>query len=725
MNIYYSWFDFSGVTHIGTINCANTDSPTVTTEVFSYSDGFEDLFVSLPNFPSWIFYSPYIDFIEWGPDTVYLCTGDSIILDAGVGDYWEWGGDCFSGPESTWPDNATRYFTVTQPGTYVACVNGPCSNGSGAAGCASSDQITVLPCPFNEPTCDLLNLPDSLEVCPGDTLQLEADLSQIQSYTGLQWLGGGTFLPSDKVAQPLYVPSAQELAAGFANLTLQVFLQETTSPGGYFLAYDHSGDDIIFYTNTVDGSVDIIQSNTGNDWTAMGFRTATNSLYGISNIVTAPALSSVDINTGTVTPIFTYTNHQFYAGDYDNVNDQFYVIGIPEINSGEPLVQTLYTIDVSSGALTTIGDLNLLAIDNFFFAGDDGINGLAYDPSLNVLWATTTNGELLEINTTTAAVVTVGNTVADLRGLAYDYNANELWGINAIGTLFHINTSTGELIEQVPCQEQLSVVTTLTYALPENVVQSVCSDNTTVFIGNSDALDLGQDTVLCQGQTLTLSAPGFQNYQWQDGSAEGFFTISEGGTYALEAVDAEGCSYQDTINIGYTDLPQVDFSFSPNQLVIPDSLVNFNVELSSPGDQFFWFFEGASPSSSNEISPIVSYPMEPGIYTVGLEVVNEAGCRDSLYGEIKVEYDGNVTLPNIFTPDNDGYNDVFVPFELYPGEWELTIFNRWGTEVYHSENISKGWRGDGASTGTYYWILTPKVGQKGNPQRGIVLLVRQ
>ena len=725
MKIYFTWLNSSAETRIGSINCVNNDSPTVTSEAFSYSGGEGELFFSLPNFPSWIFYNPYIDFIEWGPDTIYLCAGDSIILDAGFGDYWEWGGDCFSGPESTWPDNSTRYFTVTQPGTYVACVNGPCSNGSGAAGCASSDQITVLPCPINPATpCDLLSLQESFNICIGDTLQLVADLSQFESYNALQWNGGGTFIPSDTVAQPLYVPSAQEIAAGSANLILQVFVEEGNSTGGNFLAYDHSGDDIIFYTNTADGSIDTIQSNTGNDWTAMGFRTATNTLYGISNIVTAPALSSVDINTGAVTPIFTYSNHQFYAGDYDNENDLFYVIGIPEINSGEPLAQTLYTIDVNTGSLNSIGDLNLLAIDNYFFAGGDGINGLAYDPSLNVLWASTASGELLEINTTTAEVVTVGNTVADLRGLAYDYNANELWGINANGTLFHIDTGTGELIEQVPCQEQLSVVTTLTYALPENVTPSVCSDNTTVFIGNGASLDLGQDTNLCEGETLILSAPGFQNYQWQDGSAGETYTVIDSGTYSVEVIDENGCSYIDSVNIDYSALPNVNFFFNPTSLFIPDSLVNFNVLDPQSGNQYSWVFEGASPSFSSDTIPIVSFPPVPGNYTIGLVVEDQAGCVDSVFTFISVEYDGRITLPNIFSPDGDGYNEAFVPFEQYPGEWELTIFNRWGTEIYKTSDVSKGWSGEGAVTGTYVWILTPQSGQNGNAKSGNVLLVR-
>jgi len=725
MNIYYSWFDFSGDTHLGAINCANSDSPTVTPEVFSYSGGFENLFVSLPNFPSWIFYDPYTDFIEFGPDTVYLCEGDSIILDAGVGDYWEWGGDCFSGPESTWPDNNTRYFTVTQPGTYVACVTGPCSSESGAGGCDSSDQITVLPCIEDEPACDLLNLPDTLQVCAGDTLQLEADLSLIESYTSLQWFGEGTFIPSSTIAQPLYIPSAQEVASGFANLTLQVFLQEVNTTGGNFLAYDHSGEDIIFYTNTLDGSIDVIQSNTGNDWTAMGFSAANNTLYGLSNIVTAPALSSVNIETGDVTPIFSYSNHQFYAGDYDNVNDKFYVIGMPEINAGEPLIQTLYTIDVNSGALSAAGDLDLLASDNFFAAGGNGINGLAYDPSLNVLWATTANGEFIEINPNTAEVTSIGSTVGDLRGLAYDYNANELWGISANGTLYHIDTNSGDVLEEVLCQEQLSVVTTLTYALPQDVSESICSDNTTVVILNSNSLDLGDDAIVCDGETIVLSAQGFESVIWQDGSTDESFIVEESGTYSVDVIDSEGCSYSDVVTITVNDSPSADFSANPQPTTINDTEITFTSTSTAAPLTYSWSFEDGTPESSTEQNPVVNFPAIPGNYTISLIVENANGCADTLTSFILIESDGTVNLPNIFTPNGDGDNDSFVPFEAFPGKWNLTIFNRWGTEVFTTSNLSKGWNGEESPAGTYYWILQPRDGQQGESVSGYVTLIRE
>ncbi len=724
MNIYFTWLNSSFQTSIGAINCANSDSPAVTSEVFSYSGGEGELFFSLPNFPSWIFYNPYVDFIEFGPDTVYLCEGDSIILDAGVGEYWEWGGDCYSGPESTWPDNSTRYFTVTQPGTYVACVDGPCSSGVGLGNCLSSDQITVLPCIVDESACDLLSLPDTLEVCAGDTVQLVADLSLFDSYVGLQWLGGGTFIPSDTVAQPLYIPSAQEIAAGTANLTLQVFIEEVDTEGGNFLAYDHSGEDLIFYISTADGSIETIQSNTGNDWTAMGFSTAANTLYGLSNIVTTPSLSSVNVETGVVTPIFSYPNNQFYAGDYDNVNDRFYAIGIPEMNTGEPIIQTLYSIDVNTGELSNIGDLDQLALDYYFYAGGDGINGLAYDPSVNVLWATTANGELLEINATTAAVVTVGNTQADLRGLAYDYTANELWGVSANGNLYHIDTNSGAVLEEVLCQEEFSFVTTLTYAIPQNVSENICSDNTTIVIRNDNTLDLGADATICQGETLVLSAPGFESISWQDGSTGEEYIIDESGTYSVNITDSYGCSYSDEVTITVNDSPAASFTASPQPTTIDDTEITFTSTSTSAPLIYTWSFEDGIPEASAEENPVVNFPPIPGYYTISLTVENASSCIDTMTSFIFIDSDGTVTLPNIFTPNGDGDNDRFVPFQAFPGKWTLMIFNRWGVEVFTTENLSQGWSGEDSPSATYYWVLQPRDGQQGESRAGYVTLVR-
>jgi gliding motility-associated-like protein len=140
--IYFTALDIDLVsgalsTFIGSINCPNTSSPSITPGIFSYPSDSQNTFpfFSLPNFPSWIFYNSYEAQIQFGPDTVYLCEGDVLELNAGEGTSWSWGGDAAA--------NTGQFYTVTSPGIFSATVSGPCGMGS--------DQIIVLPCVNEEP----------------------------------------------------------------------------------------------------------------------------------------------------------------------------------------------------------------------------------------------------------------------------------------------------------------------------------------------------------------------------------------------------------------------------------------------------------------------------------------------------------------------------------------------------------------------------------------------
>jgi gliding motility-associated-like protein len=340
---------------------------------------------------------------------------------------------------------------------------------------------------FTQPTspCEGFDLGDPIAACLNDTIQLGADLSGFQNISNLEWSGSGTFLPSNTVANPLYIPSQNEYNSGSSLIGLEVSLaSKTTVPSG-LLAYDHSNEDILFYINPLDGSIDSIQENTGKDWTAMGIRSADCLLYGLSNIVTLPMLSSINPTTGTVVDIFSYPNHQFFAGEYDNVNDVFYAVGMPEINSGQLLDQLLYSINPFNGALDTIGNLNLSAIDGYFYTPNDGINGLAYDPFLNVLIGISDNGKLYQINPSNAVRTFIGNTVSSMRGLAYDEIQDKLWAISSTATLVEIDKQTGAQLGSVVCDEIFGNVTSLTF-ISGTCGESICTDQLVIGFENCD-----------------------------------------------------------------------------------------------------------------------------------------------------------------------------------------------------------------------------------------------
>lgn len=115
----------------------------------------------------------------------------------------------------------------------------------------------------------------------------------------------------------------------------------------------------------------------------------------------------------------------------------------------------------------------------------------------------------------------------------------------------------------------------------------------------------------------------------------------------------------------------------------------------------------------------------PGTYKLLLVYTNEFGCADSAYAFLEVI--GQELVPNVFTPNGDGVNDLF--YVIAPvRDFDVTIFNRWGREVYkyncnQCSQKDKGWDGSGHADGTYYFIVTGKHND-GSPyvQKGTVTL---
>lgn len=86
----------------------------------------------------------------------------------------------------------------------------------------------------------------------------------------------------------------------------------------------------------------------------------------------------------------------------------------------------------------------------------------------------------------------------------------------------------------------------------------------------------------------------------------------------------------------------------------------------------------------------------------------------------------SINFPNIFTPNNDGINDIFRPIEdVDVIETELLIYNRWGNLIYKTTNIKNGWDGMSHEEGVYYWrVQFSDVNNERNSQSGFVHLLR-
>lgn len=124
-----------------------------------------------------------------------------------------------------------------------------------------------------------------------------------------------------------------------------------------------------------------------------------------------------------------------------------------------------------------------------------------------------------------------------------------------------------------------------------------------------------------------------------------------------------------------------------------------------------------------------------GLYGVRLKVINTVGqnhCWDTTeMKDIRV-IASLVNVPNVFTPNGDGINDIFRVQMLSVTSFHAIIINRWGRKVYEWSDPEGGWdgkiNGTEASPGTYYYIVTARGLEKNNPpkhvKKGALLLVR-
>ena len=120
---------------------------------------------------------------------------------------------------------------------------------------------------------------------------------------------------------------------------------------------------------------------------------------------------------------------------------------------------------------------------------------------------------------------------------------------------------------------------------------------------------------------------------------------------------------------------------------------------------------------------------DTGYFEVMQVVVNDLGCTDTAIVTIYIRPEYTMYVPNTFTPNGDGKNDIFMPMVDGITEYEFTIYNRWGQAIFHTDDHKRGWDGtinnDPSPIDTYvYQIKLMDVNNKFHMATGHVNLVR-
>ncbi len=230
-----------------------------------------------------------------------------------------------------------------------------------------------------------------------------------------------------------------------------------------------------------------------------------------------------------------------------------------------------------------------------------------------------------------------------------------------------------------------------------SVTEQGCSstDTINVFYKPAPIVQLGRDTVLCDGVALRLDA--FNNnatYLWQDKSTLSSYLVKTTGVYNV-LVDINGCKANDSVNITYKSKPAVSLvketTICSGQEILLQPLTNTN-------DKYLW------QDGSINISLKVK---KAGTYI--LSASNECGITTSTANVFLGTCELN--MPTAFTPNNDGLNDLFRVKNIFAVEaFSFIIYNKFGEVVFASNSINNGWNGSYKGTaqnaGAYVWIIS-------------------
>ncbi len=198
------------------------------------------------------------------------------------------------------------------------------------------------------------------------------------------------------------------------------------------------------------------------------------------------------------------------------------------------------------------------------------------------------------------------------------------------------------------------------------------------------------------------SNPAAANCSWDfnDGTGNGCnvsHCFNNAGSYSIiyTVTDLNGCTNsitaQNLITVhpvpvaGFTATPTVTSILTPFISITPNCV----------GCTSTSYTMGTSDSITNA-AVAFSYEYDaPGSYTIVQTVTNQFGCSDVDSLEIIIEPDYSIYIPNAFTPNDDGLNDVFYayPVGVDHDKFDLWIFDRWGNMIFYSDDPNKGWDG--------------------------------
>ncbi len=272
-----------------------------------------------------------------------------------------------------------------------------------------------------------------------------------------------------------------------------------------------------------------------------------------------------------------------------------------------------------------------------------------------------------------------------------------------------------------------SPVATVTYTVTGTAVNGcTATDQVIVNISPLPAIGAGADFTVCQGATITLSGTGGSNYVWTNGAvnAVGFVQAPGSTTYTVTGSNALGCTNTDQITVIVVTNPSANISSTSAISGTADLIVVFD-NASLNASNYTWNFGNGTTTTSSNLSSQTGVFSAVGTYTVLLTAIS-GPCTSTDFMTVTVIPfpPAEITLPNVFTPNEDGQNDFFYLDVKYGAKIEVVVVNRWGNKMIEINDFTTKWNGADATDGVYFYTykVTDKNGVETIGQEAITLV---
>lgn len=574
-----------------------------------------------------------------------------------------------------------------------------------------SYSFSFSQCNGNEPVPNLGN--DTI-LCAGQTLSIGTPIN----YDFYQWSTGST---NDSIT--VTSPGMYTLNGGYigSNLVLHGDFQGGTTAAANNFISDYipgTGGSWGLLSNGGQFAISTSPSLTHSNFISCGDHTTGNGNMFIANGAWTPNTNAWS-QTVSVTPGTDYIFSFWGMNVVNNPNVsllQLYVNGVPisdtMATSVTPCNWTRLSGLWNSGGATqailkivnhsTVASGNDFAIDDIYFAPvcmvSDSIL-VTYDPI-----------QVNAGNDVTFCENNIGNLTASANVPVSNYVWNTGNQTNVIQpTNSGVYTVTGTSLNG--CFDSDDVNVTI---IPMNW------DIDTVLSGSTDCgLNNGYVSVVTNGTFVgtpiyTWTGPGTNSTNFINASV---WTDLPVGWYYCSIL-SNGCYRYDSIQVLPNNPPNASINGNPLTGTYP-LVVDFS-NLSTNGTTYDWYFGNGNSTQTTDLSNVNQSYDTSGVYQV-MMVVSSGNCNDTAYLTVIVNEPPippitvpvSIEAPNVFTPNQDGDNDVFMLKLENIMDLELSISNRWGIEVFKSNGVSGVWdgkdnRGVELSEGVYFYSYRAK-----------------